>query len=161
MNFKFSNAFRLGLIGVFAIALSACKEAGKHEMVKLVTHTSPYSFEQTVLHLRREIEKRPLNLFAEINHADGAAKAALKLAPSTLFIFGNPIGGTPLMNRNPQMGIALPLKIHVYKDGDNVKVTYEDIVQIAERYGLDPKLQPVPKIAKMQTMLVSEAVAPE
>ena len=51
------------------------------------TVTSPHSFSETVARLAAAIDKRPLNLFAKIDHAAGAAKAELELAPSTLFIF--------------------------------------------------------------------------
>ena len=126
----------------------------------IITAISPHSFDETVSRVAAAIDKRPLNLFAQIDHAAGAAKADLSLAPSTLFIFGNPKGGTPLMTRNPQMGIVLPLKLHVYQDGDAVKVSYMDIAAEAEAYGLDSAQLPVPNIAKMLSGLAAEVTAP-
>ena len=120
------------------------------------TVTSPHSFSDTVARLAAAIEKRPLNLFAKIDHAAGAAKAELKLAPSTLFIFGNPKGGTPLMTRNPQMGIVLPLKMHVYQDGDDVMISYTDIAAAAQSHGLDSAKLPIPNIVKMLSGLAAE-----
>ena len=52
----------------------------------IITAISPHSFDETVSRVAAAIEKRPLNLFAQIDHAAGAAKADLSLAPSTLFI---------------------------------------------------------------------------
>jgi len=125
----------------------------------IITVSSPHSFEQTVSRAVAAIEKRPLNLFAQIDHAAGAAKAELSLAPSTLFIFGNPKGGTPLMTRNPQMGIVLPLKLHVYQDGDSVKVSYTDIAAEAKLHGLDSEQLPIPNIVKMLGGLAAEVTA--
>ena len=126
----------------------------------IITAISPHSFDETVSRVAAAIEKRPLNLFAQIDHAAGAAKADLSLAPSTLFIFGNPKGGTPLMTRNPQMGIVLPLKLHVYQDGDAVKVSYTDITAEAKSHGLDSEQLPIPNIVKMLSGLAAEVTAP-
>ena len=123
------------------------------------TVISPHSFDETVTRIEAAIEKRPLNLFTTIDHAAGAAKAGLKLAPSTLFIFGNPKGGTPLMSRNPQMGIVLPLKMHVYQDGDMVKVSYTDIAAAARSHGLDATKLPIPNVVKMLDGLAAEVTA--
>ena len=122
----------------------------------IITAISPHSFDETVSRVAAAIDKRPLNLFAQIDHAAGAAKADLSLAPSTLFIFGNPKGGTPLMTRNPQMGIVLPLKLHVYQDGDAVKVSYTDITAEAKSHGLDSEQLPIPNIVKMLSGLAAE-----
>ena len=126
----------------------------------IITLISPHSFEQTTARVAAAIEKRPLNLFAKIDHAAGAAKADLILAPSTLFIFGNPKGGTPLMTRNPQMGIVLPLKMHVYQDGGDVKISYTDIAAEATLHGLESEQLPVPNIVKMLSGLAAEVTAP-
>jgi len=125
----------------------------------IITAFSPHSFDETVSRVAVAIDKRPLNLFAQIDHAAGATKADLALAPSTLFIFGNPKGGTPLMSRNPQMGIVLPLKLHVYQDGDAVKISYTDIAAEAETHGLDSAQLPIPNIVKMLSGLASEVTA--
>lgn len=125
---------------------------------QLISKNSPYSFDQTVNRVRENIEKRPLKLFAEIDHAKGAASIDLDLAPSTLFIFGNPKGGTPLMARNPKMGIILPLKMHVYRTGNDVMISYPDISAIAQTYGLDSMEHPVPNIAAMLNGLAGDIV---
>lgn len=123
----------------------------------LVERTSAYSFEETVAKLREGIAARPLTLFAEIDHAQGAAKADLDLAPSTLFIFGNPKGGTPLMAQEPRMGIALPLKVLVFETEGQVIVAHQDMALLASQYGLDPEAQPIPNIAQMLEGLTQAA----
>ena len=123
----------------------------------LLSKTSTSSFEDTKARLRAGIEKRPLKLFAEIDHAQGAASIDIELAPSTLFIFGNPKGGAPLMKRNPKMGIALPLKMHIYEANGEVVISYQDILALGEAYGLDKTQQPLPNIAVMLDGLANEA----
>ena len=143
---------------------SSRKDIGHHmtetNTPLIKTIESPYSFTETVARVDASIGKRPLNLFAKIDHAAGAAKADLTLEPSTLFIFGNPKGGTPLMARNPQMGIVLPLKMHVYQTSDKVMVSYTDIAAEAESHGLDTEQSPIPNIVKMLEGLAGEVIAP-
>lgn len=120
------------------------------------TVISTHEFSETVARVEQAIANRPLNLFAKIDHSAGAEKAELSLSPSTLFIFGNPKGGTPLMQRNPTMGIVLPLKLHVYQEGDSVKLSYIDIESEAKLHGLDISKQPIPNISKMLEGLIAE-----
>ena len=167
---KFSTLIMTGIMTGFASFAMGCSaaETAPHTSTEsnaamkksaapaIITVTSPHNFETTISRAAAAIEKRPLNLFAQIDHAAGAAKADLNLSPSMLFIFGNPKGGTPLMTRNAQMGIVLPLKLHVYQDGAEVKLSYTDIALEAERHGLDTTQQPVPNIVKMLSGLAAE-----
>ena len=57
-------------------------------------------------------------VFARIDHAAGAAAAALALRPTELLIFGSARGGTPLMQVAQTIGIDLPLKVLVWQDAD-------------------------------------------
>ena len=55
-------------------------------------------------------------VFARVDHAGGASKVNLELAPSQLLIFGNPNLGTPAKQDDPLAGLFLPLKVLVYRD---------------------------------------------
>jgi len=58
------------------------------------------------------------------------------LRPTTLIIFGNPRGGTPLMDAFPLVGLELPLKLLVWEEGGNVLVAHVTMSEIAARYGV-------------------------
>ena len=147
----------LALLSVPAGASEPTEASASELSTGLIEKVSAHSFADTIAKLRAGIEKRPLRLFAEIDHAKGAASADLDLAPSTLFIFGNPKGGTPLMKREPRMGIALPLKMHVFEENGQVIVSYPDVNALARAYGLDPEAQPVPNIGGLLAGLATEA----
>ena len=147
----------LALLSVPAGAAEPKEASASEHSTGLIEKVSTHSFADTIAKVRAGIEKRPLRLFAEIDHAKGAASADLELAPSTLFIFGNPKGGTPLMKREPRMGIALPLKMHVFEENGKVIVSYPDVNALAKRYGLDPEAQPVPNIGGLLAGLAAEA----
>jgi len=66
-------------------------------------------------------------VFARIDHAAGARKAGMELAPEELLIFGNPKLGTPAMQDDALAGLFLPLRVLIYEDDTGqVWLAYED-----------------------------------
>jgi uncharacterized protein (DUF302 family) len=103
----------------------------------LITVASPVSVRETVERLVAFATSHGLTVFARIDHADGAAKVGLPLRPTELVIFGNPKGGTPLMQDRQAAGIDLPIKALAWEDADGkVWLTYNDAAWIAQRHGL-------------------------
>ncbi|HTQ83652.1 MAG TPA: DUF302 domain-containing protein [Pseudolabrys sp.] len=103
----------------------------------LITTTSRHSVSETLARLRAALKQRELTMFAQIDHAAGAASVGLVLRPTTVVIFGNPKGGTPLMQEAQTVGIDLPLKMLVWEDGfGRVQLSYNDVAWIAQRHGL-------------------------
>src|SRR6202023_1310250 len=82
----------------------------------LTSVASNFGPKETMDRLEGEIRAKGLNVFARIDHADGAAEAGLELRPTNLIIFGNARGGTPLMQASQTAGIDLPLKVLVWQD---------------------------------------------
>jgi uncharacterized protein (DUF302 family) len=77
---------------------------------------SPYDAKQTMNRLEEIVKQRGLTVFARIDHAAGASKIGKTLRPTELLIFGNPQGGTPLIECAQSVGIDLPLKALVWED---------------------------------------------
>lgn len=76
-------------------------------------------------------------VFGQVDHAANAAKAGLDLRPTELVIFGNPVGGTPLMQEQQTAGIDLPVKALAWEDEDgDVWLTYNSAAWLAGRHGL-------------------------
>jgi uncharacterized protein (DUF302 family) len=56
-----------------------------------------------------------------------------------VLIFGNPKGGTPLMQSNPTIGIDLPLKVLAWQDADGKAwLAYNDPGWLARRHRFGP-----------------------
>jgi len=105
----------------------------------LITVASCFSVRETIERLVSFAASHGLAVFARIDHADGAAKAGLPLRPTELAIFGNPKGGTPLMQDRQTAGIDLPLKALAWEGADGkVWLTYNEAAWIAQRHGLGP-----------------------
>jgi uncharacterized protein (DUF302 family) len=103
----------------------------------LVTIASKHTVSETIDLLEKALKAKDITVFARIDHSAGAASVAMTLRPTELLIFGNPRGGTPLMQSNQTVGIDLPLKILVWQDtGGQVWLTYSDPTWLAWRHHL-------------------------
>jgi uncharacterized protein (DUF302 family) len=103
----------------------------------LVTLASAFTVADTVDRLVRAAETAGMLIFARIDHGQGAADVGAQLRATQLLVFGNPRGGTPLMQERQTSGIDLPLKALAWED-ENGKVwlTYDSGDWIAARHGL-------------------------
>ncbi len=106
----------------------------------ITTKDSPRSFEETVTKLTELIEDRGMKLFAVIDQSAEARGVGLLLRPTTLVVFGNPAAGTAVMDATPLAALDLPLKVLIWADGDQTKVSYLSPNAFANRYTLDPDL---------------------
>ena len=100
-----------------------------------------HSVDETVVKLLQLLKAGGVTLFALIDHSGEAAKVGLKMRPTKLLVFGNPTGGTPLMQAAPTIAIDLPLKILVWEDAAaKVWISYNAPEYLAERHHLSPEL---------------------
>jgi uncharacterized protein (DUF302 family) len=106
----------------------------------ITTKHSPRSIDETVARLTELIAARGMKLFDVIDQSAEARNAGLHLRPTTLVIFGNPVAGTSVMEAAPLAALDLPLKVLVWGDGDQTKVSYLAPNAFADRYTLDPDL---------------------
>ncbi|WP_228560192.1 DUF302 domain-containing protein [Catenulispora pinisilvae] len=101
------------------------------------TVASGWSVGETIDRLQAVVTGAGLRVFARIDHAGGAAEVGMELRPTELLIFGNPRGGTPLMQDRQTSGIDLPVKALAWEDeGGKVWLTYNRASWVAERHGL-------------------------
>jgi uncharacterized protein (DUF302 family) len=78
-----------------------------------------------------------VQVFARIDQAEAARSVGKALDDMVLLIVGNPAGGTPLMVRQPTVGIDLPLKILVWSDGTDTWVATNEADWLAGRHHLE------------------------
>jgi uncharacterized protein (DUF302 family) len=103
----------------------------------LISVQSRVSAHETLNRLLAALAARKLTVFARVDHTAGAASVGLPLRPTEVVIFGNPMGGTALMQDQQSAGIDLPVKALVWEDADGKAwLTYNDPAWIAQRHGL-------------------------
>jgi len=108
--------------------------------VELTTKVSPFSVPDTVKRLTDVVAAKGLKLFAVFDHSGGAAAHGLELRDTKVVVFGSPVAGTPVMQAAPLAALDLPLKVLVWADGDQTKLTYTAPAALAARYGLTDEL---------------------
>ncbi len=106
----------------------------------VVTKQCSGSVTGTVARLTELLAAKGLKLFATIDQRAEARSAGLDLRETVLVIFGSPAAGTPVMAASPLAAIDLPLKVVVWDDGGQTKVSYVAPDALAARYGLGSDL---------------------
>ena len=106
----------------------------------IVTKLSPRPVADTVSKLTGMISAKGMKLFSVIDQSAEARQAGLTLRETTLVIFGSPAAGTPVMAAAPLAALDLPLKVLVWADDGQTKVSYDAPAALAARHHLGPDL---------------------
>jgi uncharacterized protein (DUF302 family) len=106
----------------------------------VVTKLSPQSVHDTVARLTAMISAKGMKLFAVIDQAAEARQVGLTLRETTLVIFGSPKAGTPVMAASPLAALDLPLKVLIWSDSDQTKVSYYAPAALAASHHLTADL---------------------
>ena len=128
-------------------------------MSGLVVKRSVASHSATVKSLLAAIERRGLKVFARVDHAAAASETGLALEEEEVVLFGSPRAGTPLMLSDRRIGIELPLRILVWRDGADVQLAYSDPRDLAEEYEVAEHRSTLEQMAKLLDELTSEAAS--
>jgi uncharacterized protein (DUF302 family) len=106
----------------------------------VVTKVSPQSVEDTVARFLSIVAAKGLKVFTVIDHSGEAEAVGLELRDTKVIIFGSPQAGTPVMAAAPLVSLELPLKVLVWADGTETKVSYAPPEALAARYGFGEDL---------------------
>jgi uncharacterized protein (DUF302 family) len=124
----------------------------------LTTIPSNFGPTETMRRLVAAVEARSAKVMAHIDHAAAAEGVGMPLRPTDLLIFGNPRGGTPLMQAEQTIGIDLPLKMLVWQDRDGrTWLGYNQPAWLAAWHDIDASASPT--VATMTDLLAAVAHA--
>ena len=107
---------------------------------QITTKVSPKSVTETVSRLTGILASKGLKVFAVIDQSAEAAQVGQQLRETTLVLFGSPAAGTPLMVAAPMAALDLPLKVLIWDDQGQTKVSYYGPATLAARYDLNADL---------------------
>ena len=113
---------------------------GMRDQDEVVTKLSPRSVPDTVARMTGMLDARGVKLFAVIDQSAEAEAVGLTLRDTVLVIFGSPAAGTPVMDASPLAALDLPLKVLVWADGPQAKVSYYSPAALAARHQLSDDL---------------------
>jgi uncharacterized protein (DUF302 family) len=125
----------------------------------MVVTRSASSWAATRSLLLDAIERRGLTVFARIDHAAGARAVGLELADEEVVLFGSPQSGTPLMQDDRRIGIELPLRMLLWREGEDVLLGYNDPRELTETYQVTGHQATLEQMASLLEALAAEAAA--
>jgi uncharacterized protein (DUF302 family) len=106
----------------------------------ILTKISPRSVADTVTRFTGILGAKGVRVFDVIDQAAAAREVGQELRDTTLVIFGSPAAGTPVMVAAPLAALDLPLKVLIWDDAGQTKVTYYSPDELAARYQLGADL---------------------
>ncbi|HEY3853545.1 MAG TPA: DUF302 domain-containing protein [Verrucomicrobiae bacterium] len=119
-------------------------EQNRVEVEGLTSISSDFGPDETMARLEKALIAHGMKVFCRINHAELASEAGMKLRPTEVILFGNPRGGTSLMQASQTLGIDLPLKALVWQDAlGKTWLSYNEPSWLAKRHnagGLEEKV---------------------
>ena len=134
----------IALVATLALSLGACtaiKPAANSATAtpkETVTLISPHSFDDTVHLLKTTIESKGMTIFAIIDHQQAGKQVGLSMQPATVLVYGNPKAGTPLMQKDPQFALSLPLKVLITETDGQVQVVYTPASELIKGSKIEP-----------------------
>jgi uncharacterized protein (DUF302 family) len=123
------------------------------EKTDLIEITSHASFDATLDRLIEAIAHSGMTLFARVDHAAGALAVGTSMLPTTVLIYGNPAGGTPLMLVAPLAALDLPLRVLVREnDQGQISMVFRPMAPVLRQAGVPETL--AHRFDRAQHMLV-------
>jgi uncharacterized protein (DUF302 family) len=106
----------------------------------IITKVSALTVPDTAARFTGIISAKGLRLFDVIDQRAEARQAGLDMPDTVLVIFGSPAAGTPVMVASPLSALDLPLKVLIWDDGGQTKVSYYDPAGIVARHHIPAQL---------------------
>ena len=112
------GVIRTMLATAFALALTIAwaPPSAADEIDGVIRLKSAYGMVETIARIKQDLAQKGIMFFDEIKQSELAAKAGIKLNPSTLLVFGNPPLGTLFLTSNPDSGLDWPVRLLVRQD---------------------------------------------
>lgn len=125
-------------IAAAAILMAGVQNLSASPRDGVVRVKSSYSMSETIRRLKKDIAKKGIKFFDEIDQSRLASQEKIDLQPSVLLIFGNPALGSHFITANPDAGLDWPVRLLVTQDNKgNVWAVYTDFDYIARRHHID------------------------
>ena len=140
MNNTTRNMLASAMLALACLSASHAQTVGLDGIIRV---RSDYPVDETVARIRADIAAKGIMFFQAVDQAQLAAKAGIKLRPSTLLEFGNPPLGTQFLTANPNAGLDWPVRLLITQDeAGTVWASWTDFNWIAKRHGItDRKMQ--------------------
>ena len=113
------------------------------------------SVSESAEHIKKSLHEKGFTLFCDIDHQTNASDVDLDMPASRVLIFGNPIAGTKLMQKDITMSLDLPLRLAIVDSSGQTILIHQTTEDYCQHYQVDnhPVLE---KIESIFSVLVTE-----
>ncbi|MBN4063289.1 DUF302 domain-containing protein [Cardiobacterium sp. AH-315-I02] len=118
----------------------------KHVNIKL-------SASESTEHIKKSLQEKGFTIFCDVDHQANAKSVDLEMPASRVLIFGNPIAGTKLMQKDIAMSLDLPLRLAVVDKGGQTLLLH----QTTEDYCKNYQVENHPVLEKVETLFAALA----
>jgi len=113
-----------------------------------VIEVSP-SVADSTRQIKKMLQEKGFTIFCEIDHKKNASDVGLEMPESRVLIFGNPEGGTKLMQADITMSLDLPMRIAIT---ENAAGSTQVIHQTSEDHCNNYQVKDHPVLAKIDSL---------
>ena len=113
------------------------------------------SVPESTEYIKQSLKEKGFTLFCDVDHQANAASVDLEMPASRALIFGNPLAGTRLMQKDITMSLDLPLRLAIFDKDGQTMLLHETTKDYCRNYQVEnhPVLE---KIESLFATLVSE-----
>ncbi|MFW2439828.1 MAG: DUF302 domain-containing protein [Arenicellales bacterium] len=103
--------------------------------------------------IKKSLTEKGFTIFCDVDHQANANCVDLDMPSSRVLIFGNPVAGTKLMQKDITMSLDLPLRLAViHKDGQTMLIH-----QTTEDYCKNYQVEGHPVLEKVESLFAALA----
>jgi uncharacterized protein (DUF302 family) len=115
----------------------------------------PLSVNEAAERIKSFLIKKDFEIFADIDHRLNAKKVDLDMQESRVLIFGNPLAGTKLMQKDIFMSLDLPIRLAVVEKNNETFLLHQTTADYSKQYQVagHPVLE---KVENLFSILVSD-----
>ena len=115
----------------------------------------PLSVDEAVERIKSFLVQKGFEIFIDIDHRSNAKSVDLDMPDSHVLIFGNPLAGTKLMQKDIFMSFDMPLRLAVVQKDNETFLLHQTTADYSNQYQVEghPVLE---KIESMFSALTSE-----
>ena len=95
------------------------------------------SVAETANAIKNTLEEKGFTIFCDIDHQANAKNVDLDMPASRVLIFGNPMAGTKLMQKDIAMSLDLPLRIAVVDDEGKTMIIHQTTEDYCASYNVE------------------------
>ena len=115
----------------------------------------PLSGDEAIERIKSYLGKKEFEIFADINHQSNAKSANFDMPYSRVLIFGNPLAGTKLMQKDIFMSYDMPLRVAIVEKENEMFLIHQTSADYINQYQVEghPVLE---KVENLFSALASE-----